>query len=91
MAGICAVVADAKYTFSIMIVGALTAIALAIVPRVYVYVRRRRRMRRIREAIPDALDMLGMCVSGELELGESLDHVARRLTGYPECARSSCS
>ena len=61
----------------------------AILPRLYVYFRRRRRMRRIREALPDALDMLSMCVSGGLELGESLEQVARRLIAYPECAHGA--
>jgi len=87
IAGVCAIFFDSSRTFPIMVAGGLTAIGLAILPRVYVYLRRRRRMRRIREAIPDALDMLGMCVSGGLELSESLDHVARRLTAYPECAQ----
>ena len=57
-----------------------------VLPRLYVYFRRRRRMQRIREGLPDALDMLSMCVSGGLELGESLEQVARRLIAYPECA-----
>ncbi|MGD0898194.1 MAG: type II secretion system F family protein [Thermoguttaceae bacterium] len=87
LAGVCAIFADASRTVPILVTGALISIALAVLPRVYVFFRRRRRMRRIREALPDTLDMLGMCVSGGLELGESLDHVARRLTRYPECAQ----
>ncbi|MBN2577861.1 MAG: type II secretion system F family protein [Pirellulales bacterium] len=86
-AGICAIFAEESRTVPILLIGGLLAGVLAVLPRIYVFLRRRRRMRRIREALPDTLDMLSMCVSGGLELGESLDHVARRLTGYPECAQ----
>ena len=86
IASVCAILADARYSLYIMLTGLAMAVILAIIPRLYVYFRRRRRMQRIRQALPDALDMLSMCVSGGLELGESLDQVARRLTAYPECA-----
>jgi tight adherence protein C len=86
VAGVCAVLADAKYTMPILIGGGITAGVLAVVPRMYVFVRRRRRIARIREGLPDTLDMLSMCVGSGLELGDSLDHVASRLTEYPECA-----
>ena len=88
VAGVCAIFADSSRTIPISDRGRHSRSArLAVLPRMYVFFRRRRRMQRIREALPDTLDMLSMCVSGGLELGDSLDHVARRLTGYPECAQ----
>ncbi len=87
VAGVCAILVDGRYELPIMAAGIVTAVVLGVLPRLYVYFRRRRRMRRIREALPDALDMLSMCVSGGLELGESLEQVARRLIAYPECAQ----
>ena len=37
-------------------------------------------------AFPDVIDMLGMCVSGGMPLGASLEQVAKRMTSHPECA-----
>jgi tight adherence protein C len=85
-AGVWCIFADSSQTVPVLVIGAVAAALLTIVPRLYVYLRRRRRMRRIREGLPDTIDMLGMCVSGGLALGESLEQVARRLTNYPECA-----
>src|SRR5437773_2125572 len=66
--------------------GVFVAAILVIVPRFYIYFRRRRHMQRIREGLADVIDMLGMCVSGGLPLSSGLEHVARRMTTYPECA-----
>jgi len=49
------------------------------VPRVMVAVQGRRRVERIRRALPDALDMVGMCVHGGLGLLDSLVHVSREI------------
>jgi tight adherence protein C len=87
VAGVWAILADSGRTSSILIAGGVTAAVLTVLPRMYVFFRRRKRMRRIRESLPDTLDMLNLCISGGLELGESLEHVAKRLTGYPECAQ----
>lgn len=86
LAGIVAVVADSRYTFRILLAGAVVAGGLSVVPRLYVLTLKRRRMAAIRRGLPDALDMLSMCLGGGLSLAHSLDHVARRLTDYPELA-----
>jgi tight adherence protein C len=85
-AGGCAVIFDSKWTGAILIGGLVTAIVLGIVPRLYVYWRRRDRVGRIRDGLPDVIDMLSMCVSGGLPLGASLEQVAKRMTSHPECA-----
>ena len=69
IASVCAILADARYSLYIMLTGLAMAVILAIIPRLYVYFRRRRRMQRIRQALPDALDMLSMCVSGGARIG----------------------
>lgn len=86
VAGIAAVLADSRYTFRILIVGALTAGGLSVVPRLYVLACKRRRLAAVRRGLPDALDMLSMCLGSGLSLGHSLQHVAQRLTDAPELA-----
>ena len=86
VAGILAVLLDSQYTVTILVAGVVVAAVLVVVPRLYVYFRRRRQMRKIREGLADVIDMLGMCVSGGLPLSAGLEQVARRMTAYPECA-----
>lgn len=86
-AGIAAVFADREHTIRILVIGCATAAALSIVPRLYVFFRRRRRLRQIRHGLPDTLDMLGMCVGSGLGVSQSLDHVASQLTAFPEVAQ----
>ncbi|GAB6165063.1 hypothetical protein JCM19992_10630 [Thermostilla marina] len=86
IAGICAVLADDAYTWHILIVGAISAAALSIIPRLYVFFRKRSRMQQIRAGLPDTIDMLSMCATGGLSLLESLDHVAGQLDAYPALA-----
>lgn len=86
IAGLAAVLAEQRYTLRILIAGAVVAGGLSVVPRLYVLARKRKRMAAIRRGLPDALDMLSMCLGGGLSLGHSLEHVARRLTDYPELA-----
>ncbi|MBN2474995.1 MAG: type II secretion system F family protein [Pirellulales bacterium] len=85
-AGIGAVIADSQRTWQILVLGGLAAGVLSIVPRLYVFFRRRRRMRQICQGLPDTIDMLSMCASGGLGLSESLDHVAGQMSAYPELA-----
>ncbi len=87
VAGVWAVFADSDRTFRILFTGGLAAATLSVVPRLYVYFRRRRRLQRIRAALPDTIDMLSMCTSGGLGLSESLQHVAGQLSSYPEMAQ----
>ena len=86
IAGVMAVESDSDRTWPILITGAIAAAALSVVPRLYVFFRRRRRMQRIRQGLPDTIDMLGMCSSGGLGMSESLEHVAGQLDSYPELA-----
>ncbi len=86
VAGILAVLFDPAYTGAIMVTGLFVAVILVLVPRLYVFFRRRRQMRKIREGLADVIDMLGMCVSGGLPLSAGLEQVAQRMTAYPECA-----
>jgi tight adherence protein C len=86
IAGTLAVTHDKKYTLPILIVGGIVAAALSITPRLYVFFRRRKRSRAIRQGLPDTMDMLGMCMSGGLGLSHSLAYVARQLPSYPELA-----
>ncbi|MEI8373654.1 MAG: type II secretion system F family protein [Planctomycetota bacterium] len=86
VAGILAVLVDGKYTTPILVTGVIVAAILMVMPRLYVYFRRRRQMQKIRDGLADVIDMLGMCVSGGLPLSDGLEQVARRMTAYPECA-----
>jgi tight adherence protein C len=86
VAGILAVVAEADQTWKILFSGALAAAGLSSLPRLYVFFRRRRRVERIRRGLADTIDMLSMCTSGGLAIGESLEHVARQISAYPELA-----
>lgn len=86
IAGILAVLLDRRYTGTVMIAGVVVAAILVVVPRLYIFFRRRRQMQRIRDGLADVIDMLGMCVSGGLPLSAGLEQVARRMTAYPECS-----
>jgi tight adherence protein C len=86
VAGILAVLLDSQYTTPILVTGVVMAAILVVVPRLYIYFRRRRQMQKIRNGLADVIDMLGMCVSGGLPLSAGLEQVARRMTAYPECA-----
>ena len=87
IAGIYAIFADADLTFRILATGAITAAGLSTLPRLGVFFRRRVRMQRIRRGLADTIDMLGMCTSGGLGIGESLEHVSGQLAPYPELAQ----
>jgi tight adherence protein C len=59
--------------------GALVAMFCWAVPRILLSAKASRRVKRIRRALPDALDMLSMSLTGGLSLGETLRHVSREL------------
>jgi tight adherence protein C len=87
IAGICAVMADTGSTFGILAAGAMASAILSVVPRLYVFFRRRIRMQRVRQGLADTIDMLSMCTSGGLGISESLQHVSGQLSAYPELAQ----
>lgn len=86
VAGILAVFSPQEQTWRILIGGGVAAMALSIIPRLYVYVRKQRRLAEINQGLADMLDMLSMCLSGGMPLASSLDHVAKNLTNYPALA-----
>ena len=86
-AGLLILMSDNSRTVPIAIGGVLVAVALSILPRLYVYFRRRNRMREIQQGLPDTMDMLSMCIGGGMAIGPSLDHVSRQLTTYPALAQ----
>lgn len=57
---------------------ALAAVAYA-VPRLILRYQGNRRVERIRRALPDALDMMTMCLTGGLPMQDSLVHVSREI------------
>ncbi|GAB4137812.1 MAG: hypothetical protein Kow0040_24690 [Thermogutta sp.] len=86
IAGVCVNVADPEWTWPILGVGVLTAAVLSIIPRLYVFFRRKSRIHQIRAGLADTVDMLSMCISGGLNLSESLEHVAGQNRAYPALA-----
>jgi tight adherence protein C len=85
-AGLLAVFSPREQTWRIMIGGAIIAASLSIIPRLYVWYRRRIRLADINGGLADMLDMLSMCLSGGMSISASLDHVAKNLGGYPALA-----
>ena len=82
-AGILAVAAPPGEGWKIMGLGGIIAAVLSIIPRLYVWYRRRLRLAEINGGLADMLDMLGMCLGGGMSISASLDHVAKNLTSYP--------
>ncbi|MCA9204302.1 MAG: type II secretion system F family protein [Pirellulaceae bacterium] len=55
------------------------------IPRIYLRNVGNRRVMRIRRALPDALDLMSMCLTGGLSLTESFAHVSREIEfAYPD-------
>jgi tight adherence protein C len=57
--------------------GVLTAVLAWSVPRVMLAINARRRVMRIRAALPDTLDTINMCLEGGISLRDCLTHVGR--------------
>ena len=86
VAGILAV-AEPQFTWRYLIAGGVCAMVLSIIPRLYVWVAKRRRLRQINEGLSDMLDMLSMCLGGGMPLAASLDHVSKNIApSYPALA-----
>lgn len=82
-AGLLAVFAPREHLWRYLIGGGIVAAMLSIIPRLYVWQRRRGRLRQINGGLADMLDMLSMCLGGGMSISASLDHVARNLANYP--------
>ena len=87
LAGLIAVTGDPDDALRTMLVGTFVAVTLSIVPRLYVYLRRRARLAEIRDGLPEVMDMLAMCLEGGMSVSSSLLHVARQLKTYPSLAQ----
>ena len=71
----------------VLIGGAVLAALAWGVPRLMLRSRAAARVQRIRLALPNALDMLTMCMTGGLGFPEALEHVSREIRGaHPDLA-----
>ncbi|MDA0282558.1 MAG: type II secretion system F family protein [Planctomycetota bacterium] len=79
--GILAVLADPTTAMprTIAIVGLLTATLGYAIPRMVLNLQARARVDRIQRGLPDALDIIRMCLSGGLPLRESIQRVASEI------------
>ena len=82
-AGLIALAAPREQTWKILGVGGIIAAVLSIIPRLFVWSRRRHRLAEMHSGLADMLDMLSMCLGGGMSISHSLDHVAKNLTTYP--------
>jgi tight adherence protein C len=56
-------------------------------PRLYLRTKGNQRVNRIRGALPDALDLISMCMTGGLSLTDSLTHISREIYfAHPDLA-----
>ena len=86
VAGLLAVAAPREHLWRYLIGGGICAAVLSIIPRLYVWQRRRARLRQINGGLADMLDMLSMCLGGGMSISASLDHVAKNIGNYPALA-----
>src|SRR5262245_34232765 len=82
-AGLLAVASPKEQTWWIIGGGGAIAATLSIIPRLFVWYRRRVRLAQINGGLADMLDMLSMCLGGGMSISASLEHVAKNLTSYP--------
>jgi tight adherence protein C len=77
--GISAVIADPATTLpqTILYSALITAAICYILPRILLHGQANRRLARIERGLPDALDIIRMCLTGGLPLRDSLERVAR--------------
>ena len=74
-------------TIRILIAGGIITVLAFGLPRLYIYMQAQRRVRRIENGLPDALDMISMCLTGGLALQPALDRVSRELyVSHPDLA-----
>lgn len=63
----------------VLMVGLVAALVLFVLPHVILAIDARRRIGRVSNAMPDALDTISMCLQGGLSLQESLSYVGREM------------
>jgi tight adherence protein C len=70
-----------------VIVGLIVAALCWALPRMILRIQGNRRVNRIRRALPDALDMITMCLSGGMSLNDALQHVSEQIVfAHPDLA-----
>jgi tight adherence protein C len=73
--------------FRIVVWGFAAAALAYVLPWLFLKRQVHARTERIQRALPDAFDMLSMCLSGGLNVNDSLSHVSRELYGaHPDLA-----
>lgn len=78
---------DEDLTPKVLLAGGVVVILIYGVPRLILSGQAQNRCRRINHALPDALDMITMMVSGGLPLREAIERVARELNAiHPDIA-----
>ncbi len=69
----------------VALVGGAVAILIWALPRLYLRAAGQSRLKRIRRAIPDALDLMTMCLSGGLPLNRAFRYVSEELaSAHPD-------
>lgn len=90
VAGFAAVVVgpeQQEFVIRIVVIGLILAILCWSVPRLILRSQAQRRVDRIKAALPDALDMIAMCLSGGISLPDAIEHVSREISiAHPELA-----
>jgi tight adherence protein C len=69
-----------SFRLPILAMGIVIAILFYSIPRLLLHAQASSRLRRIQFALPDALDMITMSMTGGLPLVQSLEHVSREIT-----------
>jgi tight adherence protein C len=77
--GIIALLVEQEDMTRVLVIGAVVAALGYSLPRVYLYYRGRERTRQLENALPVAVDMLTLCMSGGQTLLASLGRVAKEL------------
>ena len=82
--GVLAVLADPTTSAPrlVLMIGVLTAILGYSIPRIVLNLQARARVDRIQRGLPDALDIIRMCISGGLPLREALERVAGEIGSF---------
>lgn len=76
-----------RLAISALVVGLIVTSLCWAVPRMILRSQGRSRVVRIRRALPDALDMISMCLTGGLTLHDALAHVSREIYfAHPDLA-----
>jgi len=78
---------DFEFGAKLAVVGSLVGFFVWAMPRVYLRSLGQQRVARIRRAMPDALDLMTMCLSGGLPLTHAFSYVSREIfTAHPDLA-----